>query len=317
LAHSVLEITFSGAAETAAGFKSATATYEEHKMSVLRLSIAEFRRLLWWVVPALAIGILLSILIPKPLIGVIRLNDAIYSVTAKDLISQLTYARQDPTIRGVVLILDSPGGTVVDTEAVYLELARLREYKPVVTWVSGMAASGAYYLSSGTDFIVAVPSAEVGNVGVIGYLPPSPMVLEDTISTGPYKLWGSPRDTTVREIEMIKQGFFQAVTLGRGSRLKIGPDTLLRGQIWPAAEAVHLGLVDALGSQTDAYAEAARLAHLWHFGTADLYSLALRSQSPQYAQGFFLKTQAGVQLPYPSQSGIYMLYVPPLPAEQK
>jgi len=85
-----------------------------------------------------------------------------------------------------VLILDSPGGTVVDTEAIYMELTRLRQSKPVVTWVSGMAASGAFYLSSGTDYIVAVRASEVGNVGVIGYLPPSPIVLEDTISPWPY-----------------------------------------------------------------------------------------------------------------------------------
>jgi protease-4 len=213
-------------------------------------------------------------------------------------------------------MLDSPGGTVVDTEAVYMELARLRQAKPVVTWVSGMAASGAYYLSSGTDYIVAVPSSEVGNVGVIGYLPPSPIVLEDTISTGPYKLWGSPRDTTIREIEMLKQGFFQAVTLGRGNRLKIGPEILLRGQIWPASEALHLGLIDQLGSQTDAFEQAARLAHLWHYQAVDLYSPAIFNQ-PSTALGFFLETKDGLQLPYPSKPGVYMLYIPTLPIEQK
>lgn len=285
-------------------------------MNRLRLTAAEGRRL-WWLIPAVAAGILLSLLIQPPMVGVIRLNDAIYSLTAKDLITQLAYARETPGIRAVVLILDSPGGTVVDTEAVYLELNRLRAKKPVVAWVSGMAASGAYYLSSGTDYVVAVPSAEIGNVGVIGYLPPSPIVLEDTISTGPYKLWGSPRDTTVREIEMIKQGFYQAVTLGRGARLKIGPETLLRGQIWPAAEALRLGLIDALGSETEAIDRAAGMAHLWHFRTVDLFSLSVLNQVDTYPQGFFLETKDGIRLPYPASSGIYMLYIPSLPLEQK
>jgi protease IV len=285
-------------------------------MKKLDLTGDEVRRFFLWVIPALIVGILLSLLIPNPVIGVIRLNDAIYASTAKDLISQITYARDDPNIRAVVLILDSPGGTVVDTEAVYMELARLRQIKPVVTWVSGMAASGAYYLSSGTDYIVAVPSSEVGNVGVIGYLPPSPIVIEDTISTGPYKLWGSPRDTTLREIEMLKQGFFQAVTLGRGSRLKIGPEVLLRGQIWPAGEALRLGLIDQLGSQTDAYDKAAQLAHLWHYRIVDLYSSALYNQYST-ALGFFLQTKDGVKLPYPSEQGIYMLYIPAMPIQQK
>jgi protease-4 len=272
--------------------------------------------LLLWVIPALIVGILLSLLIPKPVIGVIRLNDAIYASTAKDLISQIDYARDNPNVRAVVLILDSPGGTVVDTEAIYMELARLRQSKPVVTWVSGMAASGAFYLSSGTDYIVAVPASEVGNVGVIGYLPPSPIVLEDTISTGPYKLWGSPRDTTVREIEMLKQGFYQAVTVGRGNRLKIGPEILLRGQIWPASEALHMGLIDQLGSETDAYDRAARLAHLWHYQEVDLYAPAIYNPTPS-ALGFFLQSKDGVKLPYPSEPGIYMLYIPTLPVEQK
>ena len=285
-------------------------------MKNTKMTGEEFRHLLWWVIPALVIGILLSLLISKPMIGVIRLNDAIYASTAKDMIAQIAYARDNPNVHAVVLILNSPGGTVVDTEAVYMELARLRQTKPVVTWVSGMAASGAYYLSSGTDYVVAVPSSEVGNVGVIGYLPPSPILIEDTISTGPYKLWGSPRDTTVREIEMLKQGFYQAVTLGRGDRLKIGPETLLRGQIWPASEALHLGLIDQLGSETDAYDQAARMAHLWHYKTSDLYSLALPSQS-SYTPGFFLQTKDGIKLPYPSQAGTYMLYIPTLPIERK
>lgn len=276
----------------------------------------ERSRFLWWAIPALIIGVLFSLLIPKPVIGVIRLNDAIYASTAKELIAQIAYARQHPEIRAVVLILDSPGGTVVDTEAVYMELARLRMEKPVITWVSGMAASGAYYLSSGTDYVVAVPSSEVGNVGVIGYLPPSPFIFEDIISTGPYKLWGSPRDTTVREIEMLKQGFYQAVKLGRGDRLKIGPDTLLRGQIWPGSEALRLGLVDQLGSETDAYNRAARMARIWNFDTKDLYNAAIYGSTAN-VYGFFLQTKEGVILPYPSKPGLYMLYVPPLPLEQK
>jgi protease-4 len=285
-------------------------------MKKLAMTGEELRRLLWWGIPALVLGILLSLFIPKPTIGIIRLNDAIYASTAKDLITQITYARENPNVRAVLLILDSPGGTVVDTEAVYMELARLRQTKPVVTWVSGMAASGAYYLSSGTDYVVAVPSAEVGNVGVIGYLPPTPIVIEDIISTGPYKLWGSPRDTTVREIEMIKQGFFQAVKLGRGDRLQIGPETLLRGQIWPASEALRLGLIDQLGSETDALNQAARLAHLWHYEVSDLYAQAVSAQSTG-AYGFFLQTKEGIRLPYPSEPGLYMLYIPSLPVEQK
>jgi len=285
-------------------------------MSYFRMTGEELRRAAWWVIPALVVGILLSLLIPRPEIGVIQLNDVIDSYTAEPLIAQITYARQDPNIHAVVFIVDSPGGTVVDSEAIYTELSRLRQTKPIVTWVDGLAASGAYYVSSGTDYVVSLPTSEVGNVGVIGYLPTTPMILEDVISTGPYKLWGSPRDTTMREIEMIKQGFYQAVTLGRGKRLKIGPDVLLRGQIWPASEGYQFGLVDQLGSATDAYDQAARMAHLWHYKITDLSNVpGIRPATSTV--GFFKQADDGSKSLYPSQAGIYMLYIPSLPDLEK
>jgi signal peptide peptidase SppA len=203
--------------------------------------------LLWLALPLL-LGILIASVVPQPVIGIIRLDDAIYPYTARDMITQINYAIDHPEIRAVVLAFDSPGGTVVDTEAVYMELARLREKKPVVTAVNGMAASGAYYLSAGTDYIFAKPTSLVGNIGVISYLPSSPFIFEEIISTGPYKLWGAPRDSEMRQPDMIKEGFFKAVMLGRGDRIKVGPEVVLSGQIWIGSEAVRIGIADKLGS---------------------------------------------------------------------
>jgi protease-4 len=263
---------------------------------------------LWLVLP-LVLGVLLSLSVPQPIVGVIYLDDAIFSVTARDLIAQIDYARENPKVRVVLLVLDSPGGTVADTESVYLELARLRRTKPVVTIVRGMAASGAYYLAVGTDYILASPSSAVGNVGVIGQLPSPPAVFEDLASTGPYKMWGAPRDTFLRQMEMIKQGFYEAVQLGRGDALRIGPDVLLRGEIWPGSEALRLGLVDEIGSQSLAVEQAARMAKIAHYRVADLRQLAgLPAASPF---PFFFETREGVVTPYPREPGLYLLYVPP------
>jgi protease-4 len=282
-------------------------------MKLFELKWDQIRTWLLWIVLPLLIGILVASAIPRPVIGIIRLDDAIYSFTARDMIAQINYAIEHPEVRAVVLAFDSPGGTVVDTEAVYMELARLREKKPVVTAINAMAASGAYYLSVNTDYIFAKPTSMVGNVGVIGYLPPTPFIYEEIISTGPYKLWGSPRDSEMRQIEMIKQGFFEAVTLGRGDRLKIGPETLLTGRIWPGTEAEDLGLIDELGTETDAFNKAAELARVWHFDTVDLYPLAV-TQSIPYT--FFIKSPEGITLPYPSEPGIFMLYIPQLPVKK-
>jgi protease-4 len=271
------------------------------------------RNALLWIIFPLIMGILISFVIPRPVIGVIRLEDAIYAQSGRDLIAQIDYALDHPEIRAVILALDSPGGTVVDTEAVYMELARLRTKKPVVTVVNGMSASGAYYLASSTDYIYAKPSSLVGNVGVIGYLPSAPFIYEDIISTGPYKLWGAPRDSEIREIEMLKQGFYQAVMLGRGDRLKIGPETLLRGQIWSGTEGLRLGIIDALGTETDARIKAAQLAHISHYGLTDL---RFGTANENGTQQFYVQSSNGVSLPYPKAAGLYMLYIPQLPVKE-
>ncbi len=268
--------------------------------------------LLWLAIP-LVIGILAAAVIPQPVVGIIRLDDAIYSSTARSMIAQINYAIDHPEIRAVVLAFDSPGGTVVDTEAVYMELSRLRAKKPVVTAVNGMAASGAYYLSVNTDYIYAKPTSMVGNIGVIGYLPPTPFIYEEIISTGPYKLFGAPRDSDMRQIDMIKEGFFQAVKLGRGDRVKVGPEVILSGQIWIGTEAVRIGIADELGTETDAFNKAAELARVAHFKTIDLRNLAETSTSPY---PFFLQSPDGVNLPYPTESGMYLLFIPQLPIKQ-
>ena len=268
--------------------------------------------LLWLALP-LVIGVLLASAIPQPVIGIIRLDDAIYSYSARDMITQIQYASEHPEIRAVVLALDSPGGTVVDTEAVYLELAKLRAKKPVVTAINGMAASGAYYLSVGTDYIYTKPTSMVGNIGVISYLPPIPVIYEEIISTGPYKLWGSARDSEMRQADMIKEAFLEAVVLGRGDRLKAETNVVVSGQIWLGNEAVRLGFADELGTESDALDKAAELAGVANYEAADLRELAGIVDTYYY---FFMQTPDGITTPYPAESGMYMLFIPSHPVQQ-
>ena len=263
--------------------------------------------LLTLVIP-LVLGIVIAAMIPRPVVGIIYLRDAIHAFTSADMIAQIRYAMERPEVRAVVLVIDSPGGTVIDTEAVYLELAMLRERKPVVTMAQGVAASGAYYLSVGTDYIFAGPSSPIGNVGVLSQLPPASSVFEDTVSTGPYKLFGSARDSQLRRMEAIKQAFYEAVTLGRGEALKIGPETLLRGEIWLGGEALRLGLVDELGSVRQAIQHAAEMAQVANYRVEDLREPA--GLPPEFTFPFFIETAEGVLTPYPRQSGLYLLWIP-------
>lgn len=265
-----------------------------------------------WIVLPLIFGILLSSIVPKPVVGVIRLEEAIAGYSAQNMIKQIQYAMDHPEIRAVVLVFDSPGGTVVDTEAIYMELTRLREKKPVVTAVNAMAASGAYYLAVNTDYIYAKPTSLVGNIGVIGYLPPAPFVIEDIVTTGPYKFWGAPRDADMRQIEMIKQGFFEAVRLGRGDKLTAGDEVTFSGQIWSGVDAIRLGIADEIGTESDAAAKAAELARVANYEVSDLAELAGITANTSI---FFIQSPDGMTLPYPNKAGVYLLYIPPLPVK--
>lgn len=276
------------------------------------------RTSLLWLVAPLVLGMFVSFQIPRPVIGLIILRDAIYAYTAEALIQQIRYARENSSVSAVVLVLESPGGTVVHTEAVYLELLALREEKPLVVSIDGMAASGAYYLTAAAEYAFAKPTSMVGNVGVIGTLPDSPAIFENIISTGPYKLWGAPRDTYMRQIETIKQAFYQAVQAGRGERLKADADVVLSGQIWPGIMALQLGLVDELGTQSQAVEKAASLAGVRNYDVADLYPLAVQQLLPVISpSGFFAQSEDGHSLPYPREAGIYLLYIPPMLVEPK
>ncbi|MBI2331488.1 MAG: S49 family peptidase [Chloroflexi bacterium] len=272
------------------------------------------RNILLWLAIPLIVGLLLaSTIVPQPIIGVIRLEDAIYTYSAKNTIKQIQYAIDHPEVRAVMLVIDSPGGTVVDTETIYMELTRLREKKPVVTVVNGMSASGGYYLSVNTDYIFAKPTSMVGNIGVIGYLPPAPFVIEDIITTGPYKLWGAPRDSEMRQVEMMKQGFFQAVKLGRGDKLTAEDSVTFSGQIWSGMDGLKLGIIDAFGTETDGAKKAAELAKVANYEVLDL---AEPAGVELYSGIFFFQSPDGMQMPYPNEAGIYMLYIPPLPVKQ-
>ncbi|HCK65070.1 MAG TPA: hypothetical protein DHW49_02290 [Anaerolineae bacterium] len=268
--------------------------------------------ILWIAIPLIIGLILASSVVPKPVIGVIRLEDAIHGFSAQNMIKQIQYASDNPEIRAVVLVFESPGGTVVDTEAIYYELTKLREKKPVVTAVNAMAASGAYYLSVNTDYIYVKPTSLIGNIGVISYLPPSPFIIEDIITTGPYKLWGAPRDSDMRQVEMIKQGFFEAVNLGRGDKLNAAPEIIFSGQIWVGSEAVRLGIADELGGEAEAATKAAELAKVANYEVTDLAELAGVNTLGGI---FFLQSENGMILPYPNKAGIYLLYIPPLPVK--
>jgi protease-4 len=266
-----------------------------------------FRTFLSIILLPLIVGSIAAAFIPQPKIGLINITEALDNSTGAEIVDQIQYAYNQPDIHAVVLIMDCPGGTINDTELVYLELNHLRARKPVVTMVQGLSASGSYYISMASDYILANPSAMVGNVGVIAQLPSVPIIYEEIYSTGPYKFWGSSRDAYVRQIDMMKKNFLQAVLLGRENKLSISDEQILRGEIYPASEAMQFGLIDGLGSQSEAIEKAAQIAKISHYDVIDLAQAVEKSQDE--ASAFFAVDEEGETTGYPKESGFYYLYI--------
>ncbi len=150
-------------------------------------------------------------------------------------------AENDPAIRAVVLDIASPGGEVTASEDLYFDILKLRESKPVVASVRELAASGAYYIASAADVIYAKPASEVGNIGVISYLPDPDLVDEYLLTTGPFKLSGGPQVGYLRKLEMLKDTFVAAILAQRADRLTGGPEVLSRGRNLPGSRGAENG----------------------------------------------------------------------------
>jgi len=102
-------------------------------------------------------------------IAVITVQGIIDDEQAQDVYKQIKSARQDKRVKGLILRVNSPGGTISGSDRICNEIRKYREKegKPVVAFMQGVAASGGYYVSVGCDQIVAEPTAITGSIGVI------------------------------------------------------------------------------------------------------------------------------------------------------
>jgi protease-4 len=231
--------------------------------------------LLFGLAPLLVGLWLAQILVPLPAVGIIRLNTEIYAESADLVLAQIEEARADPSIKAVVLKIDSPGGEVAATQMLYMELQTLRREVPVVGSIDGVAASGAFYTAMATDPIYAKPSSTVGNVGVWGFIPPDVGVNEVILTSGPFKLTASNRDEFLRWIEGIRLEFLETVFSQRGERMNVSRVELSQGLAYQGREAARLGLIDGLGSESEAIRTAAQQAGIAHYQVIDLQERAI------------------------------------------
>lgn len=193
--------------------------------------------------------------------GVISANS---DASADNIIHGLDAAFKDKNTQGVILRINSPGGSPVQASDINEEIWRLRaKYPriPIYTVVEDICASGGYYVAVATDKIFVNPSSLVGSIGVLmdgfgftGAL--QKLGIERRLLTaGKNKGFLDPfspmepaqKQYALNMLKDIHKTFINAVRRGRGSRLKVNKNTF-SGLVWTGKKSIQLGLADAVGS---------------------------------------------------------------------
>ena len=206
----------------------------------------------------------------RNLVGVIHVEGAIVETEeAGSIISAVNQAIFNSSVKAVVLRIDSPGGYADLVEAIYLDILELKKTKPVVASVVS-ALSGGYYIAVAADYIFALPTSFVGNVGVIGVGPPTLIPSEFELETGALKATGFKRLLFPLNLSHALDNFASAVEDGRGNRTRVGSNEIRRGTIYIGSEALKVGLVDEMGSLQKAAEKAAQLSNLSFYEIAEV-----------------------------------------------
>lgn len=217
------------------------------------------------IVIGLQVAPVVSDVVEEPVTGtvaVIPLQGGINGQSATEVAAMLQQARNDPSIKAVVLRVNSPGGSASASGLIYMEVKKTAEEMPVVSSVNTMAASGAYYAMASTDQIYVKPESLVGSIGVIFVAPTSIGPVEQIITSGPSKLSGADRKEWDYKTEAVKRAFVGAVMTGRGDRLNVPRSEITQAKLYTGGEAVQNGLADEVGGADDAIKRAASMAGL-------------------------------------------------------
>ena len=191
---------------------------------------------------------------------------------------QLERAREDEEVRGVLLRIESPGGTVTASDILYREVLRFKEEtrRPVVAECMGVCASGGYYVAMAADRVLAHPTTVTGSIGVIfsglsvAGLMEKLGVEDQTLKSGEFKDAGSPlRRMSAAEraqlqsvIDDLYGRFLEVVEKGRPGLAEADVRRLADGRVYSARQAQQAGLVDEIGYLEDAVDELKRRAGL-------------------------------------------------------
>jgi len=242
-----------------------------------------------------------------PRVAIVEIEGIILDVD--DVVRELKELRDNPSVRAVVMRINSPGGVVGPTQEVHDAILRLQKAgKPVVASLGAVAASGGYYIAVAADQIYANPGTLTGSIGVIMQMANFEQLMKKVgvdyvvVKAGQFKDIGNPGRPMNPDERRVLQGllddvhgqFIDAVAAGR----KLGREDVVRfadGRVFSGMQAKELKMVDALGGLEDAVLAAGKLAGLpsppsviqprRHFSIMDL----LRNQFGGSAAGVLLR----------------------------
>lgn len=197
-------------------------------------------------------------------------------VSGTKLSRTLAQVRQDESIAAVVFRVNSPGGEVVASELIKREILLLKKAKPLVASYGGYAASGGYLISSHCNRIFANRTTLTGSIGVFGMIPSYGAALRKHLHINPVTVgtnahsdgMSGVRDLDEKElewnqasIESVYESFVSSVAESRGKTVE-AVDSIAQGRVWAGRDAIGIGLVDEIGTLTDAIEYVAKEAGL-------------------------------------------------------
>ncbi|MFQ5673042.1 MAG: signal peptide peptidase SppA [Nitrospinales bacterium] len=198
----------------------------------------------------------------RPKVGVVEVHGII--TDSRDVVRQLVKYREDPSIKGIILRIDSPGGAVAPSQEIYNEVLKTRDTKKIIASMGSLAASGGYYIASSADRIVANPGTLTGSIGVIMASSNIQKLMDkigikpQVIKSGKFKDAGSPLRPMLAEerkilqqvLDDVHQQFAEAVSKARNMPLD-EVNKLADGRIFTGRQAMKFNLVDQLGGFED------------------------------------------------------------------
>ncbi|GAB4249806.1 MAG: signal peptide peptidase SppA [Ekhidna sp.] len=220
---------------------------------------------------------------------------------------EIRKARESDRIKAIVLRVNSPGGSMTASDIIWREIMLTKGKKPIIASFSSLATSGGYYIGMPADTIIAQPNTITGSIGIFAmwfnlgdFLENKIGINHDVVKTGKYSdLYTLTRSLSDAERAIIQRGVnegYEVFTQKAADARGMSQDELkaiASGRVWSGTQALENGLVDKLGSFSDAVEMAAEAA-----GITDDYAVSYYPQEKPFIEEFFDKMNAKVQMTF-------------------